>query len=38
MQLGLSPAEARDRLDKVFAGGRKFDSVDQVIMEIYKTK
>jgi holliday junction DNA helicase RuvA len=38
MQLGLSPAEARDRLDKVFAGGRKFDSIDQVIMEIYKTK
>jgi holliday junction DNA helicase RuvA len=38
MSLGLGPSEARDRLDKVFAGGRKFGTVEEVIMEIYKTK
>jgi Holliday junction DNA helicase RuvA len=38
MTLGLSPGEARDRLDKAFAGGRQFGSVEEVILEIYKTK
>jgi Holliday junction DNA helicase RuvA len=38
MTLGLGPTEARDRLDKVFTGGRKFGSVEEVIVEIYKTK
>src|SRR4051812_12712920 len=38
MSVGLSPSEARDRLDKVFAGGRTFKSVEDVLMEIYKTK
>jgi Holliday junction DNA helicase RuvA len=38
LTLGLGPGEARDRLDKAFAGGRKFNSVEEVILEIYKTK
>ncbi len=38
MTLGLSPSEARDRLDKALAGGRTFKSVEEVILEIYKTK
>jgi Holliday junction DNA helicase RuvA len=38
LSLGLGPSEARDRLDKVFAGGRKFESVQEVIVDIYKTK
>jgi holliday junction DNA helicase RuvA len=38
MSVGLSPNEARDRLDKVFAGGRTFKSVEDVLLEIYKNK
>src|SRR5262249_7789800 len=38
MGLGLSPAEARDRLDRALSGGRKFASAEEIILEIYKTK
>ncbi|HXG10353.1 MAG TPA: Holliday junction branch migration protein RuvA [Gemmataceae bacterium] len=36
LALGLSPADARDRLDKVLAGGRSFGSADEMIREIFK--
>jgi Holliday junction DNA helicase RuvA len=36
MSVGLSPAEARNRLDKVLSGGRSFSSVEEVLLEIYK--
>ena len=36
MSVGHSPQEARNRLDKVFAGGRSFKSVEEVLLEIYK--
>jgi Holliday junction DNA helicase RuvA len=35
MALGLSPVEARDRLDKALSGGRTYQSVEEIIMEIY---
>ena len=38
MSVGHSPLEARDRLDKVLAGGRTFKSVEEILMEIYKQK
>jgi Holliday junction DNA helicase RuvA len=37
MSIGHSPAEARNRLDKVMATGRTFKSVEEVLLEIYKT-
>jgi Holliday junction DNA helicase RuvA len=36
LSVGHSPAEARDRLDKVLAGGRSFKSVEDILLEIYK--
>jgi len=36
MSIGHSPQEARNRLDKAFAGGRKFKTVEEVLLEIYK--
>jgi Holliday junction DNA helicase RuvA len=36
MSVGHSPQEARNRLDKVLAGGRTFKSVEEVLVEIYK--
>src|SRR5437667_10687733 len=36
MNLGHSPVEARSRLDKVLAGGRKFQTAGEIILEIYK--
>lgn len=36
LQVGHGPAEARDRLDKVVAGGAKFESVEDILMAIYK--
>ena len=38
LSIGHSPMDARERLDKALAGGRKFGSVEEVILEIYKTK
>jgi Holliday junction DNA helicase RuvA len=38
MSVGHSPVEARNRLDKVLAGGRSFDSVEDILLEVYKLK
>ena len=37
MSVGHSPVEARNRLDKVLTGGRSFKSVEDILMEIYKS-
>src|SRR5437867_4219481 len=34
--VGHGPAEARSRLDKALAGGRSFQSVEEILLEIYK--
>jgi Holliday junction DNA helicase RuvA len=36
LSLGHSPAEARDRLDKALAGGKKFESVEEIVAAIYR--
>jgi Holliday junction DNA helicase RuvA len=36
MALGLSPVEARLRLDKVMTGTQKFTAVEEIIQEIFK--
>ena len=33
--VGHTPVEARNRLDKVFASGRSFKSVQEILVEIY---
>jgi Holliday junction DNA helicase RuvA len=38
MSVGHSPVEARNRLDKVLAGGRSFGSVEEILLEVYKLK
>src|SRR5262245_4216616 len=38
LSVGHSPTEARDRLDKVLAGGQRFGNVDEILLEIYKQK
>ncbi len=36
LSVGHSPAEARDRLEKVVAGGQKFGSAEDILLAIYK--
>jgi len=36
MAVGLSPLEARQRLDKVLANGRTFTAVEEIIQEVFK--
>ena len=36
VSVGHSPAEARNRLDKVLAGGKTFKTVEEMLLEIYK--
>jgi Holliday junction DNA helicase RuvA len=36
LSIGHSPLEARNRLDQVFTAGRSFQSVEEVLLEIYK--
>ncbi len=38
LSVGHSPSEARNRLDKVLVGGRSFQSVEELLLEIYKQK
>jgi len=38
LSVGLGPAEARNRLDKVLSGGRSFKSAEDILLEIYQTK
>jgi Holliday junction DNA helicase RuvA len=35
LHVGHSPGDARDMLDKVTAGGKRFSSVEEVLMQIY---
>ncbi len=37
MSLGHTPVEARNKLDRVLIAGKTFKSVEDVLMEIYKT-
>jgi Holliday junction DNA helicase RuvA len=36
LSIGHSPVEARNRLDRVFAGGRSFKSAEEILLEVYK--
>jgi holliday junction DNA helicase RuvA len=36
LSVGMSPNDARDRLDKVLTSGKSFTSVEDVLLEIYK--
>jgi Holliday junction DNA helicase RuvA len=36
--IGHNPIEARNRLDKALAGGRTFKSVEEILLEIYRTE
>jgi holliday junction DNA helicase RuvA len=36
VSVGHGPAEARERLDRVIAGGKTFKSVEEILMAIYK--
>jgi Holliday junction DNA helicase RuvA len=36
LSVGHSPLEARERLDKVLAGGKKFTSVEDILVAIYQ--
>jgi len=36
LSVGHSPGEARDRLDRVLAGGRSFQSVEDILTAIYQ--
>jgi Holliday junction DNA helicase RuvA len=36
LSVGLSPAEARNKLDQALGTGKEFKSVDEVLLEIYK--
>jgi Holliday junction DNA helicase RuvA len=38
LSIGHTPLEARSRLDKVLVGGRTFQSVEDILLEIYKQK
>jgi len=38
ISVGLGPLEARNRLDKVMAGGKSFTTVEEVLLEIYSAK
>ncbi len=37
MSLGHTPVEARNKLDRVLAAGKSFKSVEDVLLEMYKT-
>jgi Holliday junction DNA helicase RuvA len=36
LSVGHNPTEARNRLDRALAGGKSFQSVEEVLLEIYK--
>jgi|ERR1043166_4902220 Holliday junction DNA helicase RuvA len=36
ISVGLSPLEARERLDKVLVGGKTFESVQEIIMAVFQ--
>jgi holliday junction DNA helicase RuvA len=36
--VGHNPSEARNRLDRVLTGGRSFQSVEDILLEVYKQR
>lgn len=38
LTVGHGPSEARDRLDKVLAGGKAYNSVEEILLAIYQQK
>jgi Holliday junction DNA helicase RuvA len=38
LSVGHGPQEARNRLDRVLTGGRKFASAEEILLEVYKQK
>ena len=38
LSVGHNPLEARDRLDKVLAGGKKYVNVEEILLAIYQQK
>ena len=38
LSVGHNPHEARDRLDKALSGGKRFDSVEDILLTIYQQK
>jgi Holliday junction DNA helicase RuvA len=38
LSVGHSPVEARNRLDRVLAGGKSFSSVEEILLAIYNQK
>jgi Holliday junction DNA helicase RuvA len=38
LSVGHSPQEARDRLDRVLAGGKTYKSVEEILLAIYQQK
>jgi len=38
LTVGHGPSEARDRLDRVLAGGKKYNNVEEILMAIYQQK
>jgi len=36
LSVGHGPHEARERLDRVLAGGKKFAGVEEILLAIYK--
>ena len=38
LSVGHSPHDARDRLDKALAGGKKYKSVEEILLAIYQQK
>jgi Holliday junction DNA helicase RuvA len=38
MSVGLSPVEARQRLDQALTNGKTFESVEEILLEIYKQR
>jgi Holliday junction DNA helicase RuvA len=38
LSVGHSPMEARDRLDKILTAGRKFQSVEDILLEVYRQR
>jgi Holliday junction DNA helicase RuvA len=38
LSVGLTPVEARNRLDRVLVGGKSFASAEEILLEIYKEK
>jgi Holliday junction DNA helicase RuvA len=38
VSVGHTPLEARERLDRLLAGGQRYNSVEEILLEIYKQR